>query len=423
MSKESFCFEVLIIDPDGKSEIQSPNSLLHGLLSTDKLWSDAKQGKEKDAITIKDNEILVKIKPSSVLDDIIESAFMIQIKSSDFGRIEKFRYPFLIHLRNRLNFTHIRLLTDDVSTKISNDLYPIVNELENSLRRYISKFFTQKIGVDWWEKAVPDKVIEKTKIRKTNETLFSTLLQTDLTLIDFDDLGNIIYKHKLGFNRPQNLADRILSIKESNLEVEFKRLKTDLDSNYNRFFKENFKNQNFEKKWKELFKIRNKVAHNNLFVQDDYIRAKELYEGLTSIIKNAESKIDEFKFTVEEQEAIRESKADSNESSDIQSSVKVIGKVDTDEFESDVEYQEYDIITQEEFINELERAEKAISLNNHLTYVGLKSFVTKVLGAKGYAYGPTYALANILKDKGIVSIYEQDDASSYYPVKAIKLTK
>lgn len=137
---------------------------------------------------------------------------MIKVKSKNFEKIENFRFPLIVHLRKRLAFEHIRVLTDDISTEISNKIYPLINELENLLRRYIAKFFTQKIGIDWWEKAVPDKVIEKTKLRTGNEAVFSNLIQTDLTLIDFDDLGEIIYKHKLGFNRPQNLLDDIIKI-------------------------------------------------------------------------------------------------------------------------------------------------------------------------------------------------------------------
>ena len=191
--KKEFTFEVLVIDPNGQSEIQRTKSLLHGLFLSDKLWSSAKETEDGDTILITDGEINVRLKPSSVLDDLIESAFLIKVKSTDFELVEKFRKPFLIHLKNRLKFSHIRLLTDDISTELSNNIYPIINDLENSLRRYVSKFFTQKVGVDWWEKAVPDKVIEKTKLRKNNETNFRGLLQTDLTLIDFDDLGEIIY--------------------------------------------------------------------------------------------------------------------------------------------------------------------------------------------------------------------------------------
>lgn len=420
--KKEYSFEVLIIDPSGKSEILSPKSLVYGLMSTEKLWDDAKEEHKKDEYSILDGDLQLRIKPidtSSTLYDLIEAGFLIKVKSKNFSKIERFRYPFIIHLRNRLAFEHIRILTDDVSTEISNQAYPLINELENLLRRYISKFFTQKIGLDWWKKAVPDKVIDKTKIRNGNETVFSKIVQTDLTLIDFDDLGEIIYKHKLGFNRPQNLAESLIEI---NTIEDLEKLKADLDSNYNRFFKENFKDKDFDKKWKELFKIRNKVAHNNLFVQEDLDATITLHRELKETILNAESKIDEFKFSIEEQVAIRENiKEETSETDSDPKGIKVVGKIDLEGFEKD--YGTFEVISEEQFLRELERAENSLQFKPNMNYVGLKSFITVILGNKGFGYGPSYALANILKDQGIVEIYDVDDKNSYWPAKAIRIKK
>jgi hypothetical protein len=421
MEKE-FCFEILVIDPSGKSEIFSPKSLVYGLLSTEKIWDNAKSIDDTGkGFSIVDGDLSLKIKPldtTSTLYDLIEAGFLIKVKSKDFQKIERFRYPFVIHLRRRLAFEHIRILTDDVSTEISNKVYPLINELENLLRRYIVKFFTQKIGLDWWVKAVPDKVIDKTKLRTDNETVFSNIVQTDLTLIDFDDLGEIIYKHKLGFNRPDNLADSLLKI--TSVE-ELEKLKADLDSNYNRFFKQNFKDVEFDKKWKQLFRIRNKVAHNNLFVHEDLELSQTLHKELKEIILNAEDKIDDFKFSLEEQVAIREIIAETKKEveNDV-AGIKVIGKIDLSQYEKVEKTSAFDIITEDEFFRELERAENSIKYNPRLKYVGLKSFITNILGLKGYSYGPSYALANILKEQGKVDIYDVEDENSFWPVKAIR---
>lgn len=418
-----YTFEILIIDHNGKSEISSPKSLVHGLLSTEKLWDNAKNSEDNSSIT--DGDLSLKIKTldtSSALYDLIEAGFLIKVKSKKSDKLESFRYPFLVHLRKRLSFEHIRILTDDISTDISNQIYPLINELETLLRRYIAKFFTQKIGIDWWEKAVPDKVIEKTKLRTKNETVFSTIVQTDLTLIDFDDLGEIIYKHKLGFNRPNNLMDSILKI---NSVEDLDKLKADLDSNYNRFFKQNFKDFDFDKKWMQLFAIRNKVAHNNLFVQADLSTTIELHKELKTIIIQAEEKINEFRFSVEEQVAIREAISETSKNEiEGQLNIKVVGQIDLDSIETQSKEipKLNNIISEEVFIQELKIAEDTLSSNN-LKYVGLKSFVTKILGQKGYSYGSTYALANILKEQGKVDIYDLDDDFSYYPIKAIKVKK
>jgi hypothetical protein len=40
---------------------------------------------------------------------------------------------------------------------------------------------------------------EKINLRKNNGKIFSQLVDTDVTLIDFDDLGELIYKQTSGF--------------------------------------------------------------------------------------------------------------------------------------------------------------------------------------------------------------------------------
>ena len=99
MDKE-YNFEILIIDPDGNSEIKSQKSLLHGLLSTEKLWGNPVEIDEKGRKVIKDEDLSLYINPidtSSVLYNLYESAFLIQTASQNFDRLEKFRYPLDIH--------------------------------------------------------------------------------------------------------------------------------------------------------------------------------------------------------------------------------------------------------------------------------------------------------------------------------------
>ena len=434
MDQQKYVFELLVVDPDGSSEIQTPKSLLYGLLSTDKLWSAPQQTEEGDTIIVTDGDLVVRIKYISVLDNIIEAAFLLQIESSNYERIEAIRHPILSHLRNRLHFSHLRLLTDDVSIHIGNAIYPIISGLEHQLRRYISFFFTQKIGLDWWQKLMPDNVLQKADQRRSGESRFGNLVETDLRMIDFLDLGEIVYKHKLGFSDPQKLVDRILNINPDHVAEELERLKSDLDSNYNRFFKENFKDHNFERKWKQLFTLKSKVDYNRLFVEQDLQDARRLAHDLSEVITNAVDKIDAFRFSIEEQEAIREMSHD--EESDVAdnrpSGLKVLGKVDLADMprrrpQPRVEEEEptlhggYARITEEEFMRELKIAEASVERNSYMSYVGLKSFVTKVLGYKNYDIGATYAIANLLRDKGAVEIYEINDGMSYYPAKAIRI--
>ncbi len=363
---------------------------------------------------------------SSTLNDLIEAAFVIRIKGDDYSELEKFRYNFLIHLRKKLNFTNIRILKDDISTKISNDIYPLINQVENLLRRYLVKFFTQKIGVEWWDVTAPKTLYEKLSSRKGNEKVFSNIVDTDVTLIDFDDLGELVYKQKTGFNKQEHIISRVMN---SETVEDLNNLKQELQGNYTKYFKEAFQDNNFEKKWKVLFDIRNKVAHNNLFVHTDYDTAKQVVDELTKIINDAEAKIDEFKFSIEEQEALRKATIEAVKDAELLNESKeekklgltIVGKINLPtEKKYDDSY--FNIITEEELLKELEIAENTYKKDGK-SYLGLKGFVTDWLGNKGYSYGPTYSLVNILHDKGLVEIYEANNDNSYFPTKRIRIKR
>lgn len=432
---ETYTFEILAIDKNGQASITTGESLVYGLLFSESLWKKKEIVELSGTKKIVDNDQKLEVKfqsvdTSSTLNDLIEAAFIIRIKGEDFKELENFRLNFLIHLRKKLNFTNIRILRDDVSTKISNDIYPLINQVENLLRRYLVKFFTQKIGVDWWEVTAPKSIIDKIGLRKGNEKNFATLVDTDVTLIDFDDLGELIYKQTTGFNKQENIITRVMkseSIDDLNI------LKQELQGNYTKYFKEAFQDNNFEKKWKTLFEIRNKVAHNNLFILQDFESAQQLVADLTKIINDAESKIDEFKFSIEEQEALRQATIEAVKVAESHNETKektlerygltVIGKIDlpVDQFDDDYE-SPFKIISEEQLLKELEIAERTLVKNN-LTYVGLKAFVTKILGNKGYSFGPTYSLVNILRDKGIIEIYDAQDNQNIFQTKGIKIKR
>lgn len=98
--------------------------------------------------------------------------------------------------------------------------------------------------------------------------------------------------------------------------------------------------------------------------------------------------------------------------------LKIIGKIDLPE----VLDNNYEIITEEALLDELKRAEDSLTSRN-LRFVGLKSFVTNILAPKGYSFGPAYAIINVLKEKGLIELYDVENTSSTWPVKAVRAIK
>jgi hypothetical protein len=426
--EENLIFEILCIDKTGVSSITSIDSLIHGFLFSESLWKKPEVIGVKNKKKIVDNEQGLDLKiqlidTSSTLNDLIESAFIVRISGNNFQNLEKFRLPFIIHIRKRLNFNNIRILQDDISTRIANDIYPLINKLENQLRRYLVKFFITKIGVDWWEVTAPKNFNEKIGLRKNNEKNFSQLVDTDVTLIDFDDLGELVYKQTSGFNKQESIIDRVMLTNSLN---DLDNLKQELQGNYTKYFKEAFQINNFEKKWKNLFEIRNKVAHNNLFTKLDFDTANELVGDLTKIINDAEYKIEDFKFSIEEKVALREATIEAVKDAEIASEtnqgndLKILGKINLPENQY---RNSFKIISEIELLNELESAENSINRSSYIPYVTLKYFVINRLGAKGYDYKTVNSLINILAQKGLIETFIPKDSPVPNPAKGIRLIR
>ncbi|SER41689.1 HEPN domain-containing protein [Neolewinella agarilytica] len=456
----NFTFELLCIDP---ADINNQEAFIHALSYSKEVWNGRSpiitQDKGGAAVIKGEDEMLVSVLPvdtSKILTDLVEAAFVLRVESKYFENLEPFRQRLLRHLRDNLKFAHLRVLKDDISSEIANQLYPKINAVENLLRRYLIKFFFQRVGMNWWDVTATPKMIEKVKSRQRNRSnQFSYFINSDIEFADFDDLGLLIYKQSTGFNEPEKvleILERIESIEE------LTELKNNLQGNYTKYFKKFFRDKEFEKLWKEMSRIRNKVAHQATFFHDELTKGKALSTELTKIITEAEKHIDEIVLSLKEKQAIhqaaaevvREEEVEAEQIAKKQESIsgsrapadhadkdelidadpdsdhrvklvgpKILGKI---KLEHKVKtYKKtaapgYIVITEEEIITELE---EALSLN-YTDYVGLKWFVTQFLANKGYAIGTTYSLVNILIEQESIILYDKESPDGHM-IKAVRL--
>ncbi len=411
---QNFEYELLVIDETGKSEITTEKQLLQALSYSGKLWEDSNI--QHDQIIDDKSKINLKVKSADLTGSLTEieysSVFFIIVKGSSFDALEKFRKNLLIHLR-KLGFQHTRILKDDISTSLALELYPLLNKVENCLRSFLVKFFIQKIGLNWWELTAPKTVQEKVKLRRSgNEPQFSEYIDCDVTFCDFDDLGELIYKQTTGFNSPDKIVDKIMNT--SSIQ-ELDKLKSELQGNYTKYFKESFQDKQFDKKWKELFAVRNRVAHNNLMTANDKKIAHENTEYIIKVIKDAEKLINNFAFTMEDKQAFFDASAsiitdlgqntnklDDNETDIANINVldkprpKIIGKIDLkepDEYNSFFKVPDEGIITEE--ISYFNKFGDDVSLKG----------VVESLVRKSYDRRLVYSLTNLMIDKGMLELY------------------
>jgi len=439
LSTNHYTFELLCLDVPG---INSEQGLARAL-SFGPMWEDADPAIRtvKGVVRVDEPGLGVAVSVYSIdtsfmLTDYQESAFVISAESKNFDALESYRLPLLEHLRGKLEFKNVRILADTVSTEVANLLYPQINRVESRLRRYLTKFFIQRVGLNWWKLTATRIMNEKVKTRREQLTdKMSKLVELDVNLVDFDDLGELIYKQTTGFNNTEAIVAKLLDVKTHGELLE---LQGELQGNYTKYFKKFFQDKHFKHKWQELYRIRNKVAHHGTFYANELERGERLCEDLLTIITEAESQIDKLVFSVEDKQAIREAVNDQIEQEQEEANFEVaeIGSSDSDvngptvyrarvagpkvvgRIELPVDRSREKAIDEETMLALLQD-ENDKSYND---YVGLKWFVTHHLADRGFAVNSSYSLANVLIDQGKIEMYDVENSHGY-TVKAIKLPK
>jgi hypothetical protein len=385
--KSNFKFDLLVLDTEKKSDVQSEVNLLHSLLSNGSLWKAAVLDQSK--LKINDGKTKILINQVSPEDDTEEKtkAFLIKVES-EYDWLEPNRTVILAFLRKQ-NFDYLYVLIDEISEQIAIELYPLIYQVENLLRAYIVKFMTTRLGPKWWDITATNELNKKVQQRKNNEKVFAEYIDNKAYLIDFGELGEIIYSHSSGFTSKEDILKKITELEETTEAI--KLFKEELKSNYQKFFKESFSDKKFQEKWEKLEKIRHKVAHNSLFTDNDLVEGKEISENLIEIIKTAIESIDKVTLRLEEKEAIQKSFGFIND------------------------------ISEDIFIDELQKAEQHYSKFAD-GFVGLSKFVEN-LEAKGFHRYSTKKVIEKLEFESKIEVYhEENPFDRANPVAAIKVS-
>jgi hypothetical protein len=401
MSNDTFAFEILCVDSENISKIQTVEQLLHSLMSNGDLWGS--QAVKLNQLNLESTDLSVSVNVVDVKgppDFQSQKAFRIDAKGK-FAGLEAFRFPLVAHLRKH-DIGLVYILWDEVSEEIACDIYPWVRGVENRLRGYLIKFFVTKLGPDWWKLTADVEMQKKAHQRRNNERVFSQHIDNKAYLIDFGEIGRIVYAQSSGFLDKEAIIDRVMKLEHTADAIA--RLQQELQSNYTKFFKETFKDKGFQDKWIQLEEIRHKVAHSNLFTIEDRTKADELTDSLYKIINEAERGIDAVVFSTGEQVAIQEAIIES------------LSQPSTPSYGSYTPNL-YDPISEEELLRQLALQEQYSESTGG--FVGLAHFVKVRLGNKAYDYATSYALIEDLERRGVLEVYDTY-SSSGYPARAIR---
>ncbi|MGK3129534.1 hypothetical protein ACCW76_10080 [Pantoea sp. C8B4] len=213
---------------------------------------------------------------------------------------------FLKVIRGLLNLAsnnNIQTLWDDVSYSYSRKAYPIIHELENLMRKLITKFMLTNVGLGWSETAIPD---ELKKIRRDKKQQGSNNYLYDA---DFIQLSTFLFDSY----RTQDLDALIRKIK--NFDGDSIPIDDVRDfipkSNWQRYFQKHVDCEEslLKSRWDKLYLIRCKVAHNNFFEKNDFEMLMEMSSEIKPIIEGAISSLEKITVPEEEREELAENAA------------------------------------------------------------------------------------------------------------------
>ncbi|ODC03498.1 hypothetical protein BFW38_08005 [Terasakiispira papahanaumokuakeensis] len=203
----------------------------------------------------------------------------------------------LLHMNSK---NSVQTLWDDISFYYSSRSYPMIYEIENLMRKLITKFMLTTVGLGWTKETVPEE-LKRSSRTENIDTNINYLYETD-----FIQLSNFL------FDEYRTLDIAALIKKISEIETDSVRVDEIHDfiprSNWERYFRSNVdcEGSYLKVRWEKLYKLRCKIAHNNTFTKPDYEQTEKLVEEVRSKLITAIQSLDKITISDDEKEDLAE---------------------------------------------------------------------------------------------------------------------
>lgn len=264
------------------------------------LTSNADFSATKTKIKFKNSEYGYKVEMTEIKDKNC-SVFHVVFDATKLT--EKFREMLRV-FRKTVN-PHIQdnmqVIWDGVSYEWSKELYPLIYEVENTMRKLISKFMLIKLGIGWHKSSVP-KDVEKSIKTPSYKPSHGILYE-----VDFIQLSNFLFE-PYPLKEISKLPSVLTEILKNGLTEKKKEEIKDYipTSNWDRYFSDlvDCESEELKKKWEKLYDIRIKIAHNKSMTIDDVNNAKELHKTTSEILTKALNKVGSIEIPESEKESV-----------------------------------------------------------------------------------------------------------------------
>ncbi len=167
------------------------------------------------------------------------------------------------------------------------------------MRRLIAKFLLVTVGVKWAEDVMLPSLRQKIESFEDEPRHVN-----DLYKLDFIHLSDMLFEKKRDIGLEE--LDRILYVTQFSESDQVKILRVLPKSNWDKYFSElvDFSAEKLRDKWRLLYKLRNKVAHNRAVTRADYGMITGLAGEIKRVISAATEKLGEISIDDEDLERI-----------------------------------------------------------------------------------------------------------------------
>ncbi|KAA1061538.1 HEPN domain-containing protein [Enterobacter mori] len=193
----------------------------------------------------------------------------------------------------------LKMIENSAAAYLAKESYILINETENQMRKLITLFMTANVGPGWEENNTPENVEDSVK---NKEKLKEDTTANLLFYVDFIQLSAFLFKAY------QTIDNNELFTKLNKDEISIDQIKERLipKSNWTRYFHSymNTSDVYITKRWKELYDLRNSVAHNRNINESEFGDIKNLTGALGKIIDKAIGKVNEIELTESQKEEV-----------------------------------------------------------------------------------------------------------------------
>jgi hypothetical protein len=199
---------------------------------------------------------------------------------------------------------NINVIWDDISFYYSTLSYPIINRIENLLRKLITKFMLTSVGFDWEQETLPDDVKSVVSKSKRAKNGYVNILHET----DFIHLADFLFKPY--YKKSIDELFKMIKTSKTIEEIDFNQLKEFVPrSNWEKYFSSivNCEDGFLNKKWNRLYELRCLVAHNNFITSNEYDEIEEITNSLQKTFEEALNNLDKIKIDIDDKDILLES--------------------------------------------------------------------------------------------------------------------